>query len=256
MKLFKNLLRISVVSLTALGTLTSQVLAVTIGVFDDPTYVGTVEPTNLINTLTNFGHTITRFGSLDASVWQNMANNNQVIIIPGLVKYLFPDLPINTRNVARNYVNSGGGFMTMGRDFEAWDLMNGLFSFNIVDDDQGFPIDLNEANAAGTIFENGPSSLPHVQLTNFMSITSLPQGSISFYDDQINSTGLSVSPFGLGKVAYHGWDYSPNQQFQGWPTVTNSTVIFIAGNVTTTVPEPSAILALLCLGGIGLVKKY
>lgn len=264
MNFISKIISISVIStgLTLLNT--SLSLAINLGFFNNQSYSLSGLTTNLYNTLKSYNYTITEFDNLDALTWQNIANNNQAIVIPDLNNPLFDDLSSATRTVIRNYVNQGGGFLTVGEDSNAFDLMNGLFGWRIIDNFFGAPTFLNTANAVGTIFETGPSSLPITPLTTTMSIASLPTGSISFYDSSTNanpqrqdSSSVFVSPFGLGKVAYNGFDYNTNpSQAGGWPEATNLTVQFIVGKtIPATVPEPSLTMGLFLLLGMGLIKQ-
>ena len=262
LKSVKKLIHLSVITtgLCLLNNLGAS--AVTIGLFNNITYTFPLESDNLINTLEMFGHQVTQFDSLDASVWQTVTEQNQVLVIPDVIRQtLAPDLSPQTQAVIRNYVNNGGGFLIFGEVLEAIPIYNDVFGWNLEEDFWAGSTLLNTENATETIFENGPSSLPNTAFTTTMSLSSLPFGSISFYDNlfnspanEQNSTSIFVSSFGLGKVAYNGFSYSDLPNALGWPDATNNTVEFIAGNITTSTPEPSVTLGLFVIGGLGILS--
>ncbi|MGB5594075.1 MAG: hypothetical protein WBM62_08615, partial [Crocosphaera sp.] len=200
----KKLINLSVIStgFTFLNICPS--LAVTIGFFNNPDF-SFGEADTLFNILVDQGNTVTQFSSLEASVWQEIADNNQVLVIPTINNNsLFPSLSSETQTVIANYVDNGGGFLMAGEVQEVIPVMNGVFGFSLAEDFFGQETLLNPEDAEGTIFENAPSSLPNAVFTTTMAIDSLPLGSLNFYDNEQNSSSVFVSPFGLGKVAFNG----------------------------------------------------
>ncbi len=246
----------SVISTSFVLTSSSPVGAITIGLFNQFSFTTPDETNNLIEVLEP-GNTITEFMGLDAQTWQEIANNNQVIAIPSIEgESLFQALPTTTRNVIRDYVSNGGGLFTLGEPSTATELLNGLFGFNLQENFFGGQLLLNTTNATGTIFETGPDSLPPRGFIDPLSINSLPEGTISFYDNISNSTeqdssGVFVSPFGEGLIGFNGFNYTTApEEAGGWPEATRLTVEYIArdSNVES-IPESSSLLAILVIGG-------
>lgn len=257
----KKLINLSVISTGFSLLTTSPLWAVTIGYFNNLNFSFEGETETLLSVLEAGGHTITQFDSLDASVWQEIAEQNQAIVIPDLSRSpFFPSLPSDTQIVLRNYVENGGGFLMVGEVQEVIPVFNGVFGFNTAEDFWGDGTVLNTEDAQGTIFESAPISLPDPTITTTMAIDSLPENSLDLYNNvpnsfpnRQNSSSVFVSPFGLGKVAFNGFSYAANDDPLGWPEVTNITVEFIAKDSTVeSIPEPSTIIGLILLGGFGV----
>lgn len=257
-KKLKKLLVTSTISTGVIILNSSSTWAVAIGLFNTTPFIFPGDAVNLIKAL-NEENTITEFSELDADTWQEIANENQVIVIPSNEgDSLFQALSLETRNVIQDYVSSGGGFLTTGLAPTAIELMNGLFGYNIEENFVGGSVPLNTANAEGTVFESGPSSLPPLFFIDPLRLSSLPDGSISFYDfSSQDSTSIFVSPFGNGLVGFNAFNYAtPIEEAGGWPIATNNTVEFLAQEtVSQTVPEPSLTLGLLILGGFAASRK-
>ena len=241
----------------------SSVGAATIGLFNQFSFTTPDEVNHVIEVL-EFENTITEFMGLDPQTWQEIADNNQAIVIPSIEgQSLFQALPETTRNVIRDYVSNGGGFLTMGFGLPATELLNGLFGYSIEENFVGGDVPLNLENAAGTIFETGPSSLPPVGLIDPLRLSTLPNGSISFYDHSSDpdpnfqdATSIFVSPFGEGLVGFNAFNYTtPPEEAGGWPEATNLTVEFIASNELASIPESSSLLGLLLIGCLCISRK-
>ena len=265
MKTVKKLINLSVISTGFYLLTTSPLWAVTIGYFNNSNFSFEGESEKLLEVLENGGHNLTQFDSLEASVWQEIAEQNQAIVIPDLSRNsLFPSLPSDTQMVLRNYVDNGGGFLMVGEVREVIPLFNGVFGFETAEDFWGDGTILNTEDAQGTIFESAPSSLPDPFLTTTMAINSLPSGSLDLYnnvpnssqDDQ-NSSSVFVSPFSSGKVAFNAFGYQDINNALGWSDVTNLTVEFIAKDSIPeeSVPEPSVTFGLIVLGGLGVLSS-
>lgn len=259
----KKILINSVISTSIVLTSFSSVGAVNIGLFNQPPFTFVQETNHLIEAL-DTGNTITEFMGLDPQTWQEIAQNNQAIVIPSIEgQSLFQALPETTRNVIQDYVSNGGGFLIMGFALPATELLNGLFGYSIEENFVGGDVPLNLENAAGTIFETGPSSLPPVGLIDPLRLSTLPNGSISFYDhfsdpdpNFQDATSVFVSPFGQGLVGFNAFNYTtPPEEAGGWPEATNLTVEFIASNEPVSTPDSSSLLGLLIIGCLGISKR-
>ena len=257
----KKILIGSVFSTVTLSTTCFSVKAVNIGLFNQSPFTFPIETANLIEALEP-GNSLTEFSELGSLTWQAIADNNQVIVIPSNEgASLFQALPETTRNVIRDYVSNGGGLLTMGLGLTAIELLNGLFGYNIEENFVGGDVLLNLENAVGTIFETAPSSLPPLAFIDPLRLSTLPNGSISFYDHSSNpdpdfqdSTSVFVSPFGQGKVGFNAFNYSTApSEAEGWPEATNLTVEFIAADEAESIPESSSLLGILAIGILGSV---
>ncbi|MDJ0660430.1 MAG: hypothetical protein QNJ42_13225 [Crocosphaera sp.] len=265
MNTVKKLINLSVIS-TIFVSLSLEAQAISIGYFNNSVYTFPGDGINLRNVLTNGTNTVTDFDSLDASVWQQIADNNQVIVIPSLsFGSLAPDLSSETQAVIRNFVDNGGGLLMAGEVQEVIPVFNDVFGFSFAEDFWGGDTLLTEA-AVGTIFESAPDMLGSPFQTTTMALDSLPANSIVFYDnllssppDEQNSTSVFVTPFGMGNIAFNGYDYGETEDDTGWPEATTLTLEFIAGETNIeSVPEPSTFVGLMMTVGISslsLLKK-
>lgn len=266
MKTAIKLINLSVISTSSFLLLTSEIQAITIGYFNNPTFTESFIANNLKIVIENGGeNTITEFDSLDAFVWQTIADNNQVIVIPTLdLLSLADNLSPETETVIGNYVAGGGGFLMSGEVQEVIPVFNNIFGFSF-DEDFWPGSTLLTQNAQGTIFEEAPSSLGSPFQTTTMALDSLPAESIVFYDNLLNSpigeqnsTSLFVTPVGLGNIAFNGYDYEGSEEDTGWPEATNLTIEFIAKQEAESVPEPSNSFALfitILTGLLSFIKK-
>ncbi|MDJ0842603.1 hypothetical protein [Crocosphaera sp.] len=261
-----KLINLSVISTSFYLLSTLEAAAITIGYFNNSDYTLPTESTTLRNILNSEGNTVTDFDSLDASIWQQIADNNQVIVIPDInLLSLAPDLPSATQTVIRNYVNNGGGFLMVGEVTEVIPVFNDVFGFSFDEDFWGGSTLLTEA-AQGTIFESAPSSLGSPLQTTTMALDSLPAETIVFYDNLLsspsneqNSTSVFVTPVGMGNIAFNGYTYTSREDDTGWAEVTTLTVEFIARQSDIqSVPESSTIMGVVMTMGMGflsLLKK-
>ncbi|MDJ0507969.1 MAG: hypothetical protein QNJ64_01750 [Crocosphaera sp.] len=236
--------------------------AVNIGLFNQFSFTTPDETNNLIEVL-ELENIVTEFSGLEPQTWQEIANQNQVIAIPSIEgQSLFQALSEPTRNVIRDYVSNGGGLFTLGEPTTAIELLNGLFGFSLTTNFFGGSLFLNTINAEGTIFQLGPPNVPAVAFFSPLSISSLPEGSISFYDNLSNSieqdsTGVLISPFGEGLIGYNGFNYTTApSQAGGWPEATNLTVEFIATDESESISESSSLLGILVIGGYLIYKNF
>ncbi len=258
-----KLINLSVIS-TIFVSLSLEAKAISIGYFNNFEYTPTFIGDSLRNVLTSGTNKVTDFDSLDASVWQQIANNNQVIVIPSLRFGSFSlDLSPETQAVIRNFVDNGGGFMMSGEVQEVIPVFNDVFGFSFAEDFWGGST-LLTGEAEGTIFESAPTILGSPFQTTTMALDSLPANSIVFYDNlsnspvnEQNSTSVFVTPFRMGNIAFNGYDHSDNEanDATGWPEATTLTVEFIARETNVeSVPEPSNIISLMITVAIGFLS--
>ncbi|WP_041934389.1 hypothetical protein [Gloeothece verrucosa] len=126
----KKLLLLSVISLgIGLGS-NSPVQAATIALFNNPYYIAQNTTKNLINILKSFGHQVNIFTSFEPSAWQN-ATKNQLIFIPDQVYSILPALSLETQNIIKNYVATGGGLIGGATGDTAFPVFNALFGWNL-----------------------------------------------------------------------------------------------------------------------------
>lgn len=255
-----KLINLSVIS-TIFVSLSLEAKAVSIGYFNNVEYTPTFIGDNLRDVLTNGTNTVTDFDSLNASVWQQIADNNQVIVIPSLTELsLAPELSPDTQAVIRNFVDNGGGLLMSGEVQEVIPVFNDVFGFSFAEDFWGGST-LLTGEAEGTIFETAPTILESPFQTTTMALDSLPTNSIVFYDNlsnspvnEQNSTSVFISSFGMGNIAFNGYDYSEIEDDIGWAETTRLTVEFIARETNVeSVPEPSNIIGLITTVGIGFL---
>jgi Ca2+-binding RTX toxin-like protein len=213
--------------------------AAKVAVFDNNTYVDTEgtasgnESDNLQGAVAAKGHEVSTFTGVSASDFSAALAGRDVLLIPEQENgALAPDLSEDARNVIRNFVGAGGGFV-IGSDGEngntfTTDLMNALFAFSTASGDVLGTTNKTPA-AAGTEFAAGPASLPENNATEGLLTSSLPATSKSLYSDASLSS-LAVMYFGSGSVTYLGWDWfnsnPPNAAGQDgdWLSVLDSSV--------------------------------
>ncbi|ACK73356.1 hypothetical protein PCC7424_5003 [Gloeothece citriformis PCC 7424] len=245
-----KLLTTSVYSLGLGLVLQAPVLSASVGFFSNPLYSGTITSNNITNILTDFGHTVNQFDSLEASDWEQAIAENQLLLFDVIGDPIEPDFSEETKTVIRNYVAGGGGviFTTTGDDnFTLW---NSIFNTEIESEIEVGEIFLNTTNAAGTIFADAPPVLqPSVVEGAF--IPSLPPGARSIYDNdnQYNASSVFISSFGQGNLVYIGFGFFDLSEDPLWGDVLNLAVDYVA------VPEPSLLGAavMISLGG-GFLK--
>ncbi|MGK7887591.1 MAG: hypothetical protein AB4057_23555 [Crocosphaera sp.] len=264
MKTTTKFIKLSVLSTSFCLLLTPESQAITIGYFNNPTFTDSFLANNLREVLEDGGeNTITEFDSLDASAWQTIADNNQIIAIPTIDNLSLADsLSPETEAVIRNYVAGGGGFFMAGEVLEVIPVFNNVFDFSFNDDFWSESTELTQ-QAQGTIFDDAPISLGSPFQTTTMALDSLPVDSIVFYDnslnspsDRQNSTSVFATSFGLGHIAFNGYDYGQSENDTGWSEVTNLTVQFITKEQSESVPESSTIFGLFGTLILGLLSSF
>ena len=207
-------------TLTGLCLGSSAVKAAQVALFMNGTYVDIddegelceAEANNLQIILEGLGtHTVVPFtGITDADFTAALAGS-QVLIIPEMeVIDLTPDLSGEAITVLSDFVDQGGRLLVFGStDDPTENLLNTVF---------GFSLDLSgntgtaekTAEAAGTLFEDGPATIPSNDGTGAIVAASLPAGGINVYnfDDGVDDNAiLAILPFGSGEAIFFGWDW-------------------------------------------------
>jgi hypothetical protein len=169
------------------------------------------EASNLEATLTAMGRSVTTFNGITASDFQAALNGKDLLAIPELENDdLDSDLDTAARTAIADFVSAGGTLM-IHADFAISpyyiNLLNSTFGFSLEDNNTAGPYDLNTADAAGTVFADGPSTLPENNATG--SVTTLPAGTKVIYDDQTTGdSALTLIPYGDGSIVIFGWDWN------------------------------------------------
>lgn len=191
-----------------------------IALFNNNTYVdysGTgdtcgSEADNLIVSIDSFGgHNVTTFTGISAAEFSAALEGKQVLVIPELEEGdLAPDLSPEAISVIADFVNQGGRLLVFGSsNTEVQDLLNALFGYSLVV--TGTPGESNKtAAAAGTIFADGPATLPYNDDTGHIPVDSLPEGAVNVYnynDGSQDYSVLTILPFGAGQTFFFGWDW-------------------------------------------------
>ncbi|HKY62185.1 MAG TPA: hypothetical protein VJR29_02105 [bacterium] len=204
----------------SLMALTSVVDATQVALFDNDSYVDTdeaaddcgAEANNLLVSINSFGgHTVTPFtGITDADFTAALAGQ-QVLIIPELeTGDLEPDLSTEAIAVIHDFVEQGGRLLVFGEAVTPLEnLLNTIFGFSL--DIEGSPDTSNKtAEAAGTIFADGPATIPYNDGTAYILDSTLPAEAISIYNynDGIDDFSVvTIFPFGSGDIIFFGWDW-------------------------------------------------
>jgi Ca2+-binding RTX toxin-like protein len=226
--------RISVVLAAACAALLGAPAAnaANVALFNDATYVGSAEANNLQAVLLSQGHTVFTFTDESAGGIAAALEGRSSLVIPDLAggTDLHSALSPSAREVIRQYVENGGGFVISGRATgdEAANLVNTVFNFELAETATGDPGARNQS-AAGTEFAAGPETLPANNTTSGIDIPTMPAGSNSVY---VTSGQVLVGVLyrGLGSITYLGWDWNnsnpptPGAQDGGWQGVLNAAV--------------------------------
>ena len=205
--------------------------AANIALFNDPTYVGnTDESGNIAAALVSQGHTVFTFTDESPDGFRAALAGRDVLLIPDLAGGTNLTLSGAAREVVRQFVADGGGFVINGHQSgsRAANLVNALFNFDLVEGPAGSSAKIAD-RAAGTEFANGPEGLSGNDAMSGIDITSLPADARSVYQSMARST-VAVLYRGLGSITYLGWDWhdsnppEPGLQDGGWQGILNSAV--------------------------------
>jgi Ca2+-binding RTX toxin-like protein len=205
--------------------------AANVALFNDAAYVGnTDESGNVAAALVSQGHTVFTFTDESPDGFRAALTGRDVLLIPDLAGDTNLALGGAAREVIRQFVADGGGFVINGHasGSEAANLVNAIFNFDLVEGPAGSSAKIPEG-AAGTEFAGGPDGLSGNNAMSGIDLTSLPQGARSVYQSMARST-VAVLYRGLGSITYLGWDWhdsnppEPGLQDGGWQGILNSAV--------------------------------
>lgn len=186
--------------------------AALVATFDNGRYVdttsggGDAESDNVRASTKSVGHEVRRFTRMDAVGFAQAIDNVDALLIPELeVADLSADLDGETRALIAGYVASGGGLVINGTaGLRAARFLNQLFGWSLTSGQIGAAG--RSAQAAGTEFADGPTSLPAHTRTRGLDLTSLPEGALALYVQGIRASVVRMS-HGAGRVVYLGWDW-------------------------------------------------
>jgi Ca2+-binding RTX toxin-like protein len=206
--------------------------AANVALFNDTTYVGNAESSNVQAVLLSQGHTVFTFTDESAAGITSALEGRSSLIIPDLAggTDLHTALSPSAREVIRQFVETGGGFVISGRAAgdEAANLLNLLFNFELTESATAAPAARNQT-AAGTEFAAQPDTLPSNNTTSGLDVGSIPAGANQIYVSPAQAH-VAVLYRGLGSITYLGWDWNnsnppdPAGQNNGWNGVLNAAV--------------------------------
>ena len=213
--------------------------AANVALFNDTTYVGNAESSNMQAVLVSQGHSVFTFTDESAAGISSALEGRTALIVPDLAggTDLHTALTPSARQVIREFVENGGGFVINGRGSgdEAANLINTLFNFEVTESFTGNPAARNQS-AAGTEFAAGPETLPSNNTTTGIDLPTLPPGANPVYVGTAHAT-VAVLFRGAGSITYLGWDWNnsnpptPGGQDGGWQGILNSAVAAPTVNV-------------------------
>ena len=222
---------VTVVALAALLA-AAPAQAANVALFNDTTYVGNAEASNLQAVLQSQGHTVFTFTDESAAGIASALEGRSALIIPDLAggTDLAGALPPSARETIRGFVENGGGFVISGRGSgdEAATLINLLFNFELTESFIGLPGARTEA-AVGTEFATGPDAVAPNNTVTGIDLPTLPAGAKAIYTSAAHAH-VAVLYRGLGSITYLGWDWNnsnpptPGGQDGGWQGVLHAAV--------------------------------
>jgi hypothetical protein len=212
----------------------------TVAVFDDPFYVDTsggsgAESDSLQASLRSLGYGVSTFTDIETATAANV-----VLVFPELeANYLPGALSQATRAALAEFVDTGGSIILHGvPQAPGWsaDLLNGVFGFGVQElQELDGTLFARTAQAGGTAFAAGGTSLPANRGSTSLLTNSLPPGALSIYEESGRSL-VALLPHGLGRIIFLGWDWN-NASPLG--TADNGWLDVLAGAMTESgVPSP------------------
>jgi hypothetical protein len=223
--------------LAGVESLETRAMRANLAMFFDAAYVATGaggEGSELRDSLTALGHSVSTFTGLDAASFQQAIAGADALVIPEADLGNFAtDLSLNAKFVIREFVAQGRGLIvaadTGNGGTEDVDVLNSVFGWTLTDVTTPAASSLNATAAAGTRFAGGPSILPPNNQVSALGLASLPAGSRALYKSAANNVYIAQMPFFDGQVVYLGWDWfsatpAPGTQDGGWIDVLNRAV--------------------------------
>ncbi|MBL28017.1 MAG: hypothetical protein CMM50_10775, partial [Rhodospirillaceae bacterium] len=200
----------SVSGLTALfgPTVIAGTEPATVAVFDNPSFVDTSntsssESDTIQASLTSLGHTVTTFTGITAAEIEAALSGVGALVIPEQeAGDIAGALDSAAEAAIADFVSSGGLLVIASNPIT---FLNSIFGFSL-SFGSGVNATLNTAEVAGTIFADGPTTLPSENATVGLSIASLPSGAIPVYAASGSATVTAI-PFGAGQIVTLGWDW-------------------------------------------------
>jgi len=175
------------------------------------------EASNLIDTLTSFGRSVSTFVDITSAGFEEALSATSMLFIPEMERdYLILDPA--AKEVIKQWVSNGGTFFAFY--YLADELINDVFDLSITQLGEGYGGATKSAAAVGSPLENGPNQIWDNDATSSVDIASLPPGSKSYYDSRGTQSYVASIPYGNGKIIFMGWDwYEPSNNDPGWLTV-------------------------------------
>jgi hypothetical protein len=217
-------------SVQSSGALLRVVPPVSVGVFDDPSYVdttsgsGSAESDNVQATLRQIGHNVRTFTSIPSAL------TNQVLLFPEFENGDFSfALDNSSRAALQNYVRQGG--LVIVQYTSDIRFLNTVFDWSLFAVGGSGNL-VRTAEVIGTPFADDPLTLPYNNATQPISTGSLPFGARNLYGDSYQSA-MALLSYGAGSVIFMAWDWFSavplGVQDGGWVETLNSAVLSRVG---------------------------
>jgi hypothetical protein len=223
--------------------------AITVGVFDNPTYVdsdgsSSSESDTVQASLAFLGHDAQPFIDLAAGLV-----GNQVVLFPEFERGDFgSSLSDNDRSRIADFVNAGGGLILHGvpdPSARTATFLNRVFGWSVHPEQLQIGRTFSRtALAEGTAFAEVAASLDAQNGSSGFTTDSLPPDALPIY---VNGPDVLVGifPFGQGRVVFLGWDWFDarplGSQDGGWLNALDAAVLE-AGTAAIPSNRPPAIL--------------
>ncbi|HEX5035227.1 MAG TPA: hypothetical protein VFW62_12175 [bacterium] len=236
--------------------------AAEVALFFNDQYVDTApddcgsEANNLIVSIESFGgNTVTTFTGITAADFSAAVEDRNPLVIPEFNAGLNLDLDDAARQAIADFVDQGGRLILFGEDSAALiDFFDDVFGIT-VNVSSSPDTSTKTAEAAGTIFADGPASIPYNDGTAYIQDSSLPAEAINVYSYNNGSEDFAVVaifPFGSGDIIFLGWDWYSSgpgagdntecegPQDGGWQDLLATAVETVPVPTPTPTPSPTA----------------
>lgn len=238
-----------------------QMLSASIAMFFDPKFVNTAANSDSQNLLAQvqyaatqpgpgFGNTIKTFVGTTQSAFASALGGANLLLIPSLDNGDLNAVMTNaTRDVIRNFLNAGGGLISVGNAYDHQTaFLDNTFNYASMNDNGQTVNYYRQSGAANTAFANGPAQLSNNAY--MYPLWNLPAGANVIYTgngyNDLENVTLATLPYGnRNPILFFGWDFSnggPNgTQDGGWNTALALAIKQVAGSTPT--PTPYALTA-------------